>query len=153
MVKVGKKPKKQKTDCFSKRKNRKQLFCENTCFSETLLKRIFLGRFSYVETGVSTNLRSERGFIDLINIHAKFQLIMTTGTCNTGYITWNFQLVDPISGWSKSKNFFCRSHDFIALNICVISECSSIIGFQTSHSDYGRTDIWRTIVHFLWKMR
>ena len=44
------------------------------------LKRMFLGRFSYVETGLSTNLRSEWVLIALINIHAKFQLIMTTGT-------------------------------------------------------------------------
>jgi len=32
-------------------------------------------------TGLSTNLRSEWVFIALINIHARFQLIMTTGTC------------------------------------------------------------------------
>jgi len=50
--------------------------------------------------------------------------------------------------------FFGRSHDFIALNICVISECPTIIWFWTSHSDTrqtgrrtdGRTDIRRTIV-------
>ena len=42
-------------------------------------------------TGLSTNLRSEWVFITLVNIHAKFQLIMTTGTCNTRSIAWHFR--------------------------------------------------------------
>ena len=69
------------------------------------LKRIFLGRFSYVETELSTNLRSEWIFIAVINIHTKFQLIMTTGTCNTRYSTYNFRWVELTSGWSKVQNF------------------------------------------------
>ena len=45
------------------------------------LKRIFLEKFLYVGTKLSTNLRSYCASIFFINISAKFRLDWTTGTC------------------------------------------------------------------------
>ena len=123
------------------------------------LKRIFLGRFSYVRTEIYTNLRSYSVSIILTYICIRTCILYMSNLNSFRLreveifknITWNFQLVDPTSGWSKFQKNFRRSPDFIALNICVISECPRVIWERRSRSDGwtdGRTDIMRTIVHF-----
>ena len=109
-------------------------------------------------TKLSTNLRSQWVFIALINIHAKFQLIKTTGTCNTR----KYNLALPVSRTDQRmvqiQKFFAVPTILLPLtsvsyqNVGVSSGFELLILTPDGRTD-GQTDIRRTIVHFLWKMR
>jgi len=66
----------------------------------------------------------------LINIHAKFQLIMTTGTCNTRNITWHFRLVELTSEWSKSKNFSAVPTILLPLTSVSYQNAGELSGYE-----------------------
>ena len=88
-------------------------------------------------TGLFTNLRSYWASIVLINIRAKFQLIITTGTCNTRNSTWHFRWVELTSGLSKSKKFLWDSDLWVSINH------SSII-FLKKRSIFEELWAWQT---------